>query len=233
MDQERIDADERDCALERPATTAAASSMHDVCYSLAKRAFDIAFSACVVAVLFVPGLVLCLLVWRDTGGSPLYVQRRVGMRGRDFDIFKFRTMVADADDVEKYLDEAQLAQWHAERKVEDDPRITPLGSFLRKTSIDEFPQFINVLAGKMAIVGPRAITREELDAWSTESEKDELLSVPVGITGLWQTGPRNEYDFESGKRQELELSYVRSASLGLDAKLFFRTFGVMADGTGR
>lgn len=202
-------------------------------YRICKRAFDIVFSAGVTVVLFVPGVILCFFVAKDTGGSPLYVQKRVGMHGRDFNILKFRTMVADADDVEKYLDEEQLAHWRAERKVDNDPRITPLGHFLRKTSIDEVPQFLNVLAGQMSVVGPRAITRDELEAWYSEEEREELLSVPMGITGLWQTGPRNEYVFEDGKRQQLELSYVRGAGFALDTKLFFHTFGAIANETGR
>lgn len=202
-------------------------------YRIAKRAFDIVFSAGVIVVLFLPGLVLCVFVAKDTGASPFYAQKRVGARGRDFNMFKFRTMVADADDVEKYLDEHQLAKWRAERKVDDDPRVTPLGNVLRKTSIDEFPQFLNVLIGQMSVIGPRAITRDELNRWYSAEERKELLSVPVGITGLWQTGPRNECVFEDGKRQQLELSYVRNAGLSLDAKLFFRTFKTMANGTGR
>ena len=232
MDDELLQHEGLKCALPQARENGLAASSKKIGYRFVKRAFDIVFSAGVVVVGLIPGVILSIFVAKDTGGSPLYVQKRVGLHGKDFNILKFRTMVADADNVEKYLNEEQLATWHAERKVENDPRITPLGMFLRKTSIDEFPQFLNVLAGQMAIVGPRAITHEELN-WYSEAEQEELLDVLPGITGLWQTGPRNDYTFEEGLRQQLELSYVRNASLGLDAKLFFRTFGAMAKETGR
>ena len=199
-------------------------------YRVVKRAFDIVFSGTVIVVGFVPSTILSIAVAKDTGGTPIYSQRRVGKGGRLFDIYKFRTMVSDADNVEKYLDEEQLAQWHNERKVDDDPRITRLGHFLRKSSIDEFPQFINVFLGQMSVVGPRAVTVEET-AWYGD-DLAEILSVPVGITGMWQTGPRNDCTFESGKRQQLELEYVRNASLSLDIRLFFRTFATVFRGTG-
>ena len=107
-----------------------------------------------------PGLILCAFIAKDTGASPIYTQVRVGIGGRTFQIYKFRTMVADSDDIEKHLDKNQLNQWYCELKVDDDPRITPLGHKLRSTSIDEIPNFINVLKGDMSVVGPRAITRE-------------------------------------------------------------------------
>lgn len=195
-------------------------------YRICKRVFDIAFSLAVIAVGFVPGLVLSILIAVDTKGSPIYSQERVGRKGV-FRIYKFRTMVADSDDVEKYLDEAQLAQWRRERKVDDDPRITPLGRFLRRTSLDETANFVNVLKGDMSVVGPRAITREELEQHFTPEERRELLSVPCGITGWWQVGERNGADFESGRRQAIELEYVRNAGLGMDVCVIASTLGVM------
>ena len=201
-------------------------------YRFIKRAFDVLFSAVVIVVLFIPGLILAAFVTRDTSGSPIYTQERVGKGGKPFRILKFRSMVADADNVEKYLDEDQLRQWHEERKVDNDPRITPLGRVLRTTSIDEFPQFINVLVGHMSVVGPRAITFEELGQFAP-SQQNVLLSMRPGVTGAWQTGERNECTFESGHRQEVEVGYVMNASVGLDAKYFFKTFGAMFNKTGR
>lgn len=196
-------------------------------YRVCKRLFDIAFSACALAVGLVPALVLCAFVARDTGGSPVYVQERVGMGGRAFRIYKLRTMVADSDDVGKYLDGAQMEQWRKERKVDGDPRITPLGRRLRETSLDEAPQFLNVLKGDMSVIGPRAVTRGELEAWFTPEERAELLSVPAGVTGLWQATARNGATFESGERQRIELEYVRGAGFAMDARVFARTFGAM------
>ena len=134
-------------------------------------------------------------------------------------------MVADSDDVEKHLDPKQLERWRRERKVDDDPRVTKVGRFLRRTSLDELPQFLNVLAGQMSVVGPRPIVEEELAAYGDAA--GELLSVKPGITGWWQVQARNDATYGDGSRQELELYYVRNASLAIDAKVFLRTFSIM------
>lgn len=194
-------------------------------YRAAKRAFDVVFSAFVVAVGIVPCALLSIAIAADTKGSPVYSQERAGRLGRPFRIYKFRTMVADADDVEKYLDEGQLVQWRRERKVEGDPRITRLGRALRGTSVDELPQFLNVLRGDISVIGPRPITYDELSEFGRDAAR--LLSVPPGITGAWQAGPRNEATFENGERQRVELGYARGASLREDARIFLATFGVM------
>lgn len=194
-------------------------------YRFVKRAFDIAFSACVIAVGLVPCALLSAAIAADTKGSPIYCQERIGRLGRPFRIYKFRTMVADADDVEKHLSPEQLAQWRRERKVDDDPRVTHLGCVLRKTSLDELPQFANVLLGQLSIIGPRAITSDELIEYGVDVPL--LLSVPQGITGAWQAGARNGATFETGERQRIELEYVRCASLREDARVFLATFGAM------
>lgn len=120
-------------------------------YRFVKRAFDIAFSLCVVVVGLVPITLLLLIIRLESPGSPIYRQERVGYRGQPLRIFKLRTMVADSDDVEKHLSPEQLTQWERERKVDDDPRVTRVGRFLRKTSLDELPQFLNVLAGQIPL----------------------------------------------------------------------------------
>lgn len=194
-------------------------------YRAAKRGFDIAFSAVVIAMGIIPCAVLSVAIAIDTKGFPIYSQERVGRLGRPFRIYKFRSMVADADDVEKYLDAEQLAEWRRERKVTDDPRITPLGRVLRRTSLDELPQFLNVLKGDMSLIGPRAITRAEFVNYGADAAL--LLSVPQGVTGAWQAGPRNDATFENGERQRIELDYARNAGFREDARVFFSTFGAM------
>ena len=194
-------------------------------YRMAKRAFDIAFSAVVIAVGLVPCAALSVAIAIDTNGTPIYSQERVGRLGRPFRIYKFRSMVADADDVERYLDAEQLAEWRRERKVTDDPRITPLGRVLRRTSLDELPQLLNVLKGDMSLIGPRAITFDELAEYGEDAAL--LLSVPQGVTGAWQAGPRNDATFENGERQRIELGYARHAGLREDARVFLATFGAM------
>ena len=120
-------------------------------YHFVKRAFDIVFSACATIVGLIPVALLCLVIRLESPGSPIYLQERVGYRGKPLRILKLRTMVADSDDVEKHLSPEQLTQWERERKVDDDPRVTRVGRFLRKTSLDELPQFLNVLAGPIPL----------------------------------------------------------------------------------
>lgn len=197
-------------------------------YRLAKRLFDIVFSLVILAIciLLLP-ITLAILIATaiSTKGFPIYVQKRVGRYGRPLHILKLRSMVADSDDVEKYLSPEQLAQWKRERKVDDDPRITRFGALCRKTSLDEMPQFLNVLAGQMSIIGPRPISADELEWFGDDATL--YLSVPGGITGLWQSGPRNEASFENGERQCVELGYICTACLSLDMRIFFKTFGAM------
>lgn len=200
-------------------------------YRFVKRAFDIAFSLCVIVAGLVPGLVLSLAIAMETKGSPIYTQERVGKNGKPFRIFKFRTMVADSDNVEKYLNPGQLEEWAREHKVADDPRITSLGKILRATSVDEFANFLNVLAGQMSVVGPRAIVEDEV-IWFGSDEK-LLLSVRPGVTGWWQVRDRNEATYESGDRQKLELHYVEHASLLFDARIFLMTFKAVLNRTGK
>lgn len=221
---------ESDSVFLRPGTDAFADACRKLDsrplgYRFAKRAFDIAFSAAVIAVGLVPCALLSIAIVFDTMGSPIYTQERVGRLGKSFRIYKFRSMVADADDVEKYLDAEQLVQWQREHKVDDDPRITRLGNILRKTSLDELPQFLNVFVGQMSIIGPRAITFDELREYGADTPL--LLSVPQGVTGAWQAGARNGATFESGERQRIELGYVRQASLCEDLRVFLATFGAM------
>lgn len=194
-------------------------------YRLVKRAFDIAISGVAIAIGLIPGAILSAVVAADTKGLPIYSQVRVGKDGRPFRLYKFRSMVADADNVEKYLTPEQLEVWQRERKVDDDPRITRLGGIIRKTSLDELPQFINVLFGQISVIGPRAITYDELGEFGEDAPL--LLSVDPGITGAWQCGPRNQATFENGQRQSIELGYARNASLSTDVSIFFKTFGVM------
>ena len=139
-------------------------------------------------------------------------------------------MVVDSDDVEKHLSPEQLEQWIRERKVERDPRITRVGALLRKTSLDELPQFLNVFIGQMSVVGPRPVVVDELAAYG--ADEGAFLSMKPGITGWWQVQARNDATYEDGSRQELELYYVRNASLGLDARVFFETFKAMFGRTG-
>ncbi len=195
-------------------------------YLAVKRLFDILFSLVVILILFIPGLILALVICLDSPGGPMFRQARIGKGGKEIRIFKFRSMHIDAHDhPEKYLNETQMAQWTREQKVDNDPRITKVGHFIRKTSLDEIPQFINVLIGDMSVVGPRPVTLDE--TYEFGEYRDEVLSVLPGITGLWQVTDRNDATWENGKRQELELEYVRNQSFSMDARVLLGTIGVM------
>ena len=198
-------------------------------YLFAKRAFDIAFSLMVLLVLLVPCLVIAALIWiDDPEGSPIFVQRRVGRDGRVFPMLKFRTMYKDA---EKHL-ESLLA--HNEKdgpvfKIKNDPRITRMGGFLRRTSIDELPQFVNVLLGHMSVVGPRPALPAEVAQYS---ERDRLrLAVKPGITCFWQTS-RNRDSISFGCWVDLDLLYIERCSMRCDLRLIVRTVGVMLTAEG-
>ena len=200
-------------------------------YRAIKRAFDIAFSAAVCLIGLIPCSILCIVICLDSPGSPFFRQLRVGKNGRMIRVFKFRTMHADAHDhPEKYLSSEQLAIWKREQKVDNDPRITRIGRVLRKTSIDEVPQFLNVLKGDMSVVGPRPVTEEETKEFGPH--RHLALSVRPGITGLWQVTERNNATWENGARQQLELAYVCKCGLCLDLKIVAATFGTMLRKTG-
>ena len=206
-------------------------------YKTTKRIFDIAMSLIVIAatvVLWPITVIVLVSTAISTKGFPFYTQERVGQNGQIFRLIKLRSMVADSDNVEKYLNEKQMQQWRRERKVDNDSRITKLGAFWRATSLDELSQFLNVLAGQMSVIGPRPVSEEELE-WYSDKHKAYLLSVPQGITGWWQVGPRTDATYENHERQDLELYYAGNASWRMDFEVFRKTFGVMfgKDRTGK
>lgn len=173
-----------------------------------------------------------LAISLESPGGPVFRQRRVGRGGREFGMFKLRSMYADAHEhPEHYLSDAQMAQWEREQKVDDDPRVTRIGRVIRKTSLDELPQFLNVLVGDMSVVGPRPVT--EAETWEFGEDRDEVLSVRPGITGLWQVTARNDATWESGERQRLELEYVRHRDLAMDFRVIAATFGAVLRKTGK
>lgn len=212
-----------------PDDTVAAPKPGGVGYLFVKRAFDICFSLAVCMVLLVPVALVCLAIVIDSPGSPFFRQERIGKGGRRIYIWKLRSMYADAhDNPGRYFTPEQMAQWEREQKVDGDPRITRLGRFLRRTSLDELPQFINVLTGELSVIGPRPVTLEE--TYEFGNARDEFLSVKPGITGWWQVTERNAATWANGERQMLELFYVRHASLALDLRIFVRTFKAMGRG---
>ncbi len=152
-------------------------------YRICKRTFDIAFSAGCTAALAIPMACVCAAICVESPGCPVYTQERVGRGGRVIRVLKLRSMVPDAGDVQKYLTPEQLRQWEVERKVDDDPRITKVGRLIRKCFIDEVPQFLNVLKGDLSVIGPRPITRDELEQHFSDEEKADYLASPRASRG--------------------------------------------------
>lgn len=189
-----------------------------------KRAFDIVMS--LLAIVFLSWLLLIILLVNSitTKGHPIFADKRVGKNGIDITVLKFRTMHVDAEEnVDKYLTKKQKRQWLRERKVDNDPRISKHGSFLRKTSLDELPQLFNILIGTMSFVGPRPMTRWEVEKGYTLEQQDILLSTRPGLTGTWQVEGREITEFQSGKRQHLDLLYFEKRSVWYDLGVIFRT----------
>jgi exopolysaccharide biosynthesis polyprenyl glycosylphosphotransferase len=192
-----------------------------------KSAFDYV-GAAVGLILLLPFLLLItLLVKLDSPGPALYRRRVLGVGGQIFDAFKFRTMRADAGVyLEQHPELAEELQRNG--KLKNDPRVTRLGKFLRKTSLDELPQLINVLKGQMSLVGPRMISPPE---WAKFGKwKHNLLTVKPGITGLWQVGGRSELSYED--RVRLDMHYIRNYTVWLDMRILFNTFGAVLRGSG-
>jgi undecaprenyl-phosphate galactose phosphotransferase len=197
---------------------------------LLKRIFDLT-AAMALLVLLAPLFLWIAVRIRLTGSPVLFAHLRVGQMGRIFPCFKFRTMVADADRVLKSLLEANpeaQAEWNREFKLRDDPRITSIGRFLRRTSLDELPQIWNVLKGDMSLVGPRPVVPEELSRYG--EDRTFYLQVRPGITGLWQVSGRNDVDY--GYRVSLDSWYVRNWSLWYDLAILMKTTTVVFGGKG-
>ncbi|HNV02009.1 MAG TPA: sugar transferase [Vicinamibacterales bacterium] len=172
-------------------------------------------------------LVVAALVKLTSEGPIIHRRRVVGRGGVEFDAFKFRTMVANADQI-LAADPALRRGFLQKHKIEDDPRVTPVGRFLRKLSLDELPQFFNVLAGQMSVVGPRMLSPEEIDRYGAHVAA--LLSVKPGLTGLWQVSGRQRTTYE--RRIQLDMQYVRTWSLWLDLRILARTPIEVFRGTG-
>ena len=198
-----------------------------------KRPFDF-FFAFIAIILVLPLFpILALLVKLTDKGPIFFKHKRIGLHGKPFHVIKFRTMYPDAEKrLQEILEKDPKArkEWEETFKLKNDPRITPIGKLLRKTSLDELPQFFNVLKGEMSIVGPRPVTEEELKKYYKDKAK-YYLSVKPGITGYWQVEGRSDIkDYK--KRVEMDVWYVKNQSFWLDLKIILKTIWVMLTGKG-
>lgn len=198
-----------------------------------KRSFDFVFS--VVAILFtLPLMVMIALAIKILdGGDILFKHTRIGYKGKRFQLLKFRTMYPDAEKrLGEYLEKDPKAreEWEKTFKLRNDPRVTGFGKFLRRTSLDELPQFLNVLKGDMSIVGPRPVVEGELEKFYGKNKR-YYLSVKPGITGYWQVEGRSDID-NYQKRVQMDIWYVKNQSFLLDLKIILKTIWVVLTGKG-
>ncbi|NEU14476.1 sugar transferase [Methylobacterium sp. BTF04] len=187
-----------------------------------KRTLDVSVAALALFLVLPLLVILCTAVWMSDGRSPIFRHRRIGRNGTAFSCLKIRSMVNNSEAVlQRYLDTHPEAreEWSRNHKLVADPRVTRLGRFLRKSSLDELPQLFNVLRGEMSLVGPRPIVEAEISRYG-ESFSD-CFSVPPGITGLWQVSGRSECSY--GDRVLLDLQYAQGWHLGRDLQIIFMT----------
>lgn len=191
-----------------------------------KRTLDVFIALAALIILAPVMLAVALAVKVQDGGPILFVQQRVGRGGAEFKFLKYRTMVPhDATFLERLIqDDPELArEWREKQKLTRDPRVTVIGGFLRRSSLDELPQFVNVLVGDMSIVGPRPMLREQIEAYGPAYKR--YCRARPGITGLWQVSGRSETTFS--RRSDLDRAYLRAWSVRRDLLLILRTFGAV------
>ena len=196
-----------------------------IMYNFIKRTIDV-IGALIGIIILIPSTIIIYLarkILKEDKGPLFYEQLRYGKNGKVFRLYKFRSMCIGADKkLKEYLENNEEARKEFEKthKLQNDPRITKIGNFLRKTSLDELPQMINILRGDMSFVGPRPVVEKEVEDYGKNKEK--FLSVKPGLTGYWQVNGRSNTTYE--ERMEMELYYVDNCSLWLDIKIFFKTF---------
>lgn len=196
-------------------------------YAQQKRILDIVV-ALILMIVFLPiWIIVPIMIYLDSGFPILFKHKRVGLNGKEFYLYKFRSMIPNADEIlhkhnKKLLKKFKQGDW----KIENDPRITRLGKALRSLTIDEFPQLYNVIRGEMSMVGPRAYVKKELDEQTkkyptTQKYKDQILSVKPGITGPWQTSGRNEVPFT--QRAQMDAEYAQKKNIWTDLQILLKT----------
>ncbi|MFV1963869.1 MAG: sugar transferase [Pirellulaceae bacterium] len=195
-------------------------------YLITKRATDITLSLLLLPVLLPVMTVCALLIWLEDPGPVMFSKERTGLGGTPFKMFKFRTMVTNAEELKRKYAHLNEHTW-PDFKITNDPRVTRVGRFLRRTSFDELPQVFNVLKGEMSLVGPRPTSFPVSTYLLRHTER---LEVRPGITGLWQVSGRGDVDFED--RIALDVEYIEKQSIWFDIKILLSTFSVVFRGRG-
>ena len=200
-------------------------------FAVSKRIMDILVALFALVVSLPITVITAIAIKMEDGGPVIYKSERIGQYGKKFYIYKFRSMKLHADKLENMLSPKELEQYYKEFKLEHDPRITKVGHFIRKHSIDELPQFLNILKGDMALIGPRPLIAREVEV-NYPNNSELLLSLKPGLTGYWQAYARNNVGYEDGERQKMELYYIEHSCWKLDVRILFRTAKVVLSGEG-
>lgn len=188
-------------------------------YKILKRMIDIVLSFIGLILLSPVFAIIALAIKIESKGPVFFKHNRIGKNGKIIGMYKFRSMVENAEELIKKFTPEQMKEYKENYKLTDDPRITKTGKFLRKTSLDELPQLINIIKGELSIIGPRPVVQEELEKYGDNAQK--FLSVTPGLTGYWAANGRSNTSYE--ERMEMELFYVDNMSIKLDIKIFFQT----------
>lgn len=197
-------------------------------YKIVKRTSDVALSSIALVGLLPIFAVIALAIKLESRGPVFFKHTRIGKDGKIIKIYKFRSMVENAEDLIKKFTPEQMKEYQENYKLSNDPRVTKVGKVLRKTSLDELPQLINILKGDLSIIGPRPVVAEELKKYGTNIKK--FLSVTPGLTGYWAANGRSCTSYE--QRMQMELFYIDNLSFKLDVKVFFKTIGAVLNKRG-
>lgn len=197
-------------------------------YEFVKRFFDIFLSLLAIIVLSPVMIILSIIIKYTSEGPVIFSHKRVGKYGKQIKIYKFRSMVVNAEELIRQFTPEQKAEYEKNFKLQDDPRITKIGKIMRKTSLDELPQLFNILKGDISIVGPRPVMEVETEIYG--NYKDMLLSIKPGLTGFWAANGRSDTTYK--RRRAMEIYYVKNRSLLFDIKIIFQTVVSVFKGDG-
>ena len=188
-------------------------------YKFVKRTTDVVLASVALVILSPVFLIIAIAIKLDSKGPVFFKHTRIGKNGKIIKLYKFRSMVINAEELIKSFTPEQMKEYKENYKLTNDPRITRVGNILRKTSLDELPQLINIIKGDLSIIGPRPVVAEELKKY--QYNIDKFLSVTPGLTGYWAANGRSNTTYE--ERMEMELYYIDNLSFKMDLKVFFKT----------
>lgn len=188
-------------------------------YIKIKRVIDVILASVALILLSPLFAIIAIAIKIDSKGPVFFAHKRIGKNGKIIKLYKFRSMVINAEELIKSFTPEQMREYKENYKLTNDPRITKVGKFLRKTSLDELPQLINIINGDLSIIGPRPLVADELEKYGVN--KDKFLSVTPGLTGYWAANGRSNTTYE--QRMKMELYYIDNLSLKMDIKVFFKT----------